>query len=377
MPPYGSIHLGIGGNRYYRHNGSVFHLIDLIHTYSTPASCWGGFVFTQRRGLLYYWRLSLGNYMSEQNHYPVIIIGGGPAALTAALYTARATLRPLVLAGSQPGGQLMLTSMVENWPGVLSEGILGPELMTNMLEQPKRFGAAILFEQVTAIDASVRPFIVTAGEKKYTSDAVIIATGAAAKWLALPNEQRLIGKGVSSCANCDAAFYKEKVAGVVGGGDAACEDALALTKFAAAVHLFVRGTELRASKIMTDRVVQHAKITVHFSTAVVDVLGQDKVAGVVIKNNQTQAQEELPLDGLFIAIGHAPATELFRGQIELDEVGGYVKAYPRMRTSVEGIFVAGDVEDWRYRQAITAAGSGCKAALECEWWLEGKKQNQE
>lgn len=315
--------------------------------------------------------------MPEQNHYQVVIIGGGPAALTAALYTARATLRPLVLTGNQPGGQLMLTSMVENWPGAPKGGIMGPELMASMLEQPKQFGATVLFEQVTAVNVAQRPFQVSVGAKQYTCDAVIIATGAAAKWLGLPNEQRLIGKGVSSCANCDAAFYKEKVAGVAGGGDAACEDALALTKFAAAVHIFVRGTAFRASKIMTGRVTQHPKITVHFLTEIVDVLGQDKVAGVKIKNKQTQIQEELVLDGLFVAIGHAPATELFRSHIELDKVKGYVKIYPRMRTSVEGVFVAGDVEDWRYRQAITAAGSGCKAALECEWWLEGKKQDHE
>jgi len=315
--------------------------------------------------------------MSEQNHYPVIVIGGGPAALTAALYLARATLRPLVLTGNQPGGQLMLTSMVENWPGAPKGGVMGPELMANMLEQPKQFGATVLFEQVTAIDVSKKPFTVYVGSKEYLGDAVIVATGAAARWLGLPNEQRLIGKGVSSCANCDAAFYKEKTAGVIGGGDAACEDALALTKFAAAVHVFVRGTEFRASKIMTDRVAQHPKITIHFSTEIVDVLGDNKVTGVKLKNNQTQIEEELALNGLFVAIGHVPATELFRGHIELDEVKGYVKIYPRMRTSVAGVFVAGDVEDWRYRQAITAAGSGCKAALECEWWLEGKKQDHE
>ncbi|MEK7139656.1 MAG: thioredoxin-disulfide reductase [Patescibacteria group bacterium] len=309
--------------------------------------------------------------MSERI-YPVIIIGGGPAALTAALYTARANLSPLVLAGAEPGGQLMLTSLVENWPGT-TDGIMGPELMQNMMDQVKKFGAELKFEKVTAVDFSPTPFSVTVGGTTYQGKAVIIATGAAARWLGIPGEAALIGKGVSSCANCDAAFFKDKVTGVVGGGDAACEDALALTKFASEVHLFVRASEFRASKIMTDRVQHHAKITIHYHTEVTAVLGDQTVSGVRLKNNQTSAESTFDLQGLFVAIGHTPATDIFRGQIEIDD-HGFVKMGPRMTTSVPGVFVAGDVEDWRYKQAITAAGDGCRAALEAEWWIEGKKQ---
>ncbi len=307
----------------------------------------------------------------SENHYPVIIIGGGPAALTAAVYNARAQLSPLVLLGSEPGGQLMLTSLVENWPGN-KDGILGPELMGQMMEQAKKFGAKVEFAKATAVDFSAKPFTITAGEKNYTADAVIISTGAAAKFLGLENEMRLVGKGVSTCANCDAAFFKDKVTGVVGGGDAACEDALALTKFSPAVHMFIRGDKFKASQIMEDRVRQHKKITIHFNTEVVDVLGEEEVTGVRLINNQTKAEQDMELSGLFVAIGHKPATEVFADQIELDN--GYVKQFEHQKTSVDGVFVAGDVADWRYRQAITAAGDGCKAALEVEWYLEGKKQ---
>lgn len=301
----------------------------------------------------------------------VIIIGAGPAGLTAAVYAARAKLSPLVIAGGEPGGQLMLTSLVENWPGS-PDGILGPTLMTNMIAQAQKFGAEIVYEKVTAVDFSQPPLAVTVGANTYRSRAVIIATGAAANWLGLPNEQRLIGKGVSSCANCDAAFFKDQDVAVVGGGDAACEDALALTKFAKSVRVFVRGTQFRASKIMTDRVQQHEKITIDYTTEVVDVLGDESVRGVRVKNTSTAAETEVAVTGLFIAIGHHPATDIFQGQLELDEKG-FVKIKPGMRTSVDGVFVAGDVEDYRYRQAITAAGNGCRAALEAEWYLEGRK----
>src|SRR3989344_7422552 len=299
----------------------------------------------------------------------VIIIGSGPAALTAAIYNARADLKPMVFAGSKWGGQLMLTTEVENYPGFV-EGILGPKLMENFRHQAERFGAEILAEVVTAVDFKSRPFSVSAGAKTYKSQAVIIATGAETNWLGLPNEQKLIGRGVSSCAPCDAWFFKDKKVVVVGGGDSAMEEALTLTKFATDVSIVHRREQFRASKIMLDRARANKKISFILNSEVMDVLGKDKVEGIKIKNKQDGSARELAIDGMFVAIGHHPMTDIFRGQIELDEKG-YVKKIrnPKseirnqynMMTSVEGVFVAGDVHDYHYRQAVTAAGYGCQA----------------
>lgn len=319
----------------------------------------------------------------------VIIIGSGPAALTAALYTARADLAPLVLAGIKWGGQLMLTTDVENYPG-FPQGILGPALMEKFREQATRFGAEILTEDVTAVDFTrtspkasagqeVRPFKVTVSDKSFEAKSVIIATGAETRWLGLESEQKLIGRGISSCAPCDAFFFKDKRVIVVGGGDSAMEEALTLTKFATDVTIVHRRDEFRASKIMVDRARANKKISFILNSEVVDVLGKDKISGVKIHNNQDQTTREIPIDGVFVAIGHLPQTEIFKDQVELDE-RGYVKPMPKgqgpmafnMMTSVEGVFVAGDVHDYHYRQAVTAAGYGCAAALEAERWLESQ-----
>ncbi len=323
----------------------------------------------------------------------VIIIGGGPAGLAAAVYTARATLAPLMLAGSPYGGQLMLTSDVENYPGFAS--ILGPELIEKMREQVKHFGTQVLDKNVLKVDFNKKPFVVTAGDEEYRSKSVIIATGAQALWLNLPSEQALRGKGVSACATCDGFFFKEKIVGVVGGGDSAMEEALFLTKFATEVHIFHRRDAFRASKIMQDRVLNHPKIKVMWNTQVTEVLGKLKVEGVRLKADNKES--DFKLDGLFLAIGHKPDTELFKGQIELDAKGYIVtfnmlaekhlkngQSIPEstlklirekgrhysMSTSVEGVFAAGDNVDYTYRQAGTAVGMGIAAALDAERWLE-------
>ncbi|OGD94511.1 thioredoxin-disulfide reductase [Candidatus Curtissbacteria bacterium RIFCSPLOWO2_01_FULL_37_9] len=328
----------------------------------------------------------------------VVIIGSGPAGFTAALYTARANLSPLVFAGSRWGGQLMLTTEVENYPGFV-DGILGPDMMNILRKQAMRFGAEIFNEDVTTVDFGHRPFKIRASEKQYQSKAVIIATGAEANWLNLPNEQRLIGKGISSCAPCDAFFFTNKKVVVIGGGDSAMEEALTLTKFATEVTIIHRRDKFRASKIMIDRAKKNAKITFIFNSEVVDVLGKDKVEGVKIKTTgdlpkQTDCFKyhpvtskmkagsivELPIDGVFLAIGHKPLTDIFKGQLDLNE-NGYIIRKPQgdkpgdfqMTTTVEGVFVAGDVHDYHFRQAVTAAGYGCMAALEVEKWLESRE----
>ncbi len=297
----------------------------------------------------------------------VIIIGSGPAGLTAAIYASRAGLNPLVISGKTPGGQLMLTTEVENYPG-FPEGILGPDLMAAMRKQAERFDAQFIDDDIASVTFTNRPLKVHVGQQMYAADAVIVATGAQAKWLGFPNEQRLIGKGVSSCAVCDAFFFKDKKAVVVGGGDTAMEEALVLTKFAATVTVVHRRDTLRASKIMQDRAKANSKISFLWNTVVTDVLGQEKVTGVRLKNLERGQESELDTDAVFIAIGYTPATEFLRGQVELDEKG-YVKLYNEAHTNVPGVFVAGDVEDFRYRQAVTAAGAGCKAALEAEKYL--------
>jgi thioredoxin reductase (NADPH) len=302
--------------------------------------------------------------------YDVIIIGSGPAGYTAAIYTARANLRTLVVQGRLFGGQLMLTTDVENYPG-FEHGVQGPEMMEVLERQAKRFGPTMRAEDVTKIDFNARPFAVTieAEAEPVFGRALILATGASALWLGLPNEQRLNGHGISACATCDGAFFKRQDLAVVGGGDTAMEEALFLTRFANSVTIVHRRHAFRASKIMQQRVQEHPKIRVLWNTEVEDVLGENKVSGLVLRNTITNETAEMAIGGLFIAIGHRPNTELFRHAVTLDEQG-YVKTHEHTMTNIPGVFAAGDVVDHRYRQAITAAGSGCMAAIDAERWLE-------
>lgn len=297
----------------------------------------------------------------------LIIIGGGPAGLTAAIYAARASLQPLVFAGATPGGQLMLTSEVENYPG-FADPILGPDLMERWRAQAKRYGAELVDDNVTAVDVVTRPFTVTAGSRTEQARAVIVASGARAKWLGLPNEQRLVGKGVHTCAQCDGFAYRGKHVVVVGGGDTAMEETLTLAKLADRVTVVHRREALRASKIMADRALRDPKINFRWNTVVDDVLGDTRVSGVRLRTTETDATEDVMCDGLFIAIGYTPNTDFLKEHVELRE-NGYVIVRDYTRSSVEGVFVAGDVEDFRYRQAVTAAGGGCMAAMDCEKWL--------
>jgi thioredoxin reductase (NADPH) len=299
----------------------------------------------------------------------VIILGSGSAGLTAAIYAARAQLDPLVIAGSQRGGQLTLTTDVENYPGFV-EGIQGPELMEIMRKQAERFEVDFIDADATSVDFRRRPFGVKVGETGYQAHAVIIATGAGTNWLGLPNEQRLIGHGISSCAPCDAFFFRGKEVAVVGGGDSAMEEALVLTKFATRVTIIHRRDRFRASKIMVDRALRHGKINVLWNTVVDDIIGDGSVHGLMLRDVTTGDRRDFRVDGLFVAIGHHPNTELFRGQVELDEKG-YVVLKKHTMTSVDGVFAAGDVHDTRYRQAVTAAGWGCMAAMDAEKYLEG------
>ena len=300
--------------------------------------------------------------------HKLIIIGSGPAGLTAAIYAARAELSPLLLAGVSYGGQLMLTSDVGNFPGFV-EDIKGPVLMERMLAQAKRFGAETLLDDVTAVDFSGDTKKVIAGAKEYQAEAVIIATGASAKWLGLPSEERLRGRGVSACANCDAFFFKGKDVIVVGGGDTALEDATVLTKFASSVTVVVRRDVLKASKIMQKRATENPKIKFVWDSAVAEILGDEAVTGARIKNLKTGAETDLPVQGVFMAIGHEPNTKFLAGSgVELDEKG-YVKIFSGSRTNIDGVFVSGDVHDHVYRQAITAAGAGAAAAIDAERWL--------
>ena len=300
-----------------------------------------------------------------QEIYDVIIIGSGPAGLTAGIYTSRANLKTLMIAGSKWGGQLMLTTSVENFPG-FPEGIQGPDLMTNMRKQMERFGVEIKDEDVTNVDFSSRPFQISTQDSVLSAQAVIVATGAVTQWLNVPGEQELIGRGVSSCAPCDAPFFKGKRVVVAGGGDAAMEEALVLIKFADYVTIVHRRGEFKASKIMQDKVLNNPKINVKWNTEVAEIVGKDKVEKVKFKDGS-----EMEADGVFVAIGHKPASQIFEGKIDLDEKDYIKRTGEKYRTmsNVGGVFVAGDVHDYHYRQAITAAGYGCEAALDAERWL--------
>jgi thioredoxin reductase (NADPH) len=302
----------------------------------------------------------------------VVIIGSGPAGLTAAIYAARANLSPLLIEGLQAGGQLTTTTEVENYPG-FAHAIMGPDLMKEMRAQAERFGTTFLQGDVTRVDLKKQPFTITIeGEEPVETKTLIIATGASAQYLGLPNEKRLLGHGVSACATCDGFFFKNKALVVVGGGDAAMEEANFLTKFASRVHIVHRRDKLRASKIMQDRAMKNEKISFVWNSSVEDVLGDQVVTGVRLKNHVTGKTSELPCSGVFVAIGHKPNTDLFKGQIELD-TKGYILTKHGTATSVPGVFAAGDVQDAKYRQAVTAAGSGCMAAIDAERFLESRE----
>jgi thioredoxin reductase (NADPH) len=299
----------------------------------------------------------------------VLIIGSGPAGLTAAIYAARANLAPLMIEGMERGGQLMLTTDVENYPG-FPEGIMGPELMDGMRKQAERFGTRIVSSDVTKVDLSERPFRVWVGDELHESETLIISTGASARWLGIPGESRLRGYGVSACATCDGFFFRDREIAIVGGGDSAMEEAIFLTKFASKVTILHRRDEFRASKIMAQRAIDHPKIEVLWNTTIEEVLGDDLVTGLRVRNVLTEEESVLPVEGFFLAIGHDPNTKIFQDQLDLDSSGYVSTEGGSTRTSVEGIFAAGDVVDHYYQQAVTAAGMGCQAAIDVEHWLD-------
>ena len=310
---------------------------------------------------------------STTRHHRVIILGSGPAGLTAAIYASRADLEPLVIDGMQPGGQLTITTEIENYPG-FPDGIDGTQLMNSVRAQAERFGTQFLFGEVTAADVDSRPIQLTVDEAtELTCDALIIATGATARWLDLPAVQRLQGFGVSACATCDGAFYREQLVGVVGGGDSAVEEATFLTRFASKVYLIHRREELRASKIMADKALKHPKIEILWNSTVADLVGEKTAGGLsaaILEDTRDGSKREVPMTGLFMGIGHTPNTTVFQGKLDMDDKG-YINTRPdSSHTSVPGVFAAGDVQDTVYRQAITAAGSGCSAALDAERYLE-------
>jgi thioredoxin reductase (NADPH) len=300
----------------------------------------------------------------------LLIVGSGPAGLTAAIYAARANLEPIVLAGSAPGGQLMITSDVENYPG-FPDGIQGPELMAKFRDQAQRFGSRIVDVDIDSVDFSARPFRIRARGVEYTGDAVVIATGASALWLGIESETRLRGRGVSACATCDGFFFRDREIAVVGGGDTAFEEATFLTRFASKVHMLHRRDTFRASKIMIDRAKANPKIEIHRNTAVDEVLGEARVEGLRLRDTESGDVRSVPMDGLFIAIGYRPNTAAFRDWLDIDEMG-YLVVRDETRSKIDGVFIAGDVHDHRYRQAVTAAADGCKAAIDAERWLESQ-----
>ena len=307
--------------------------------------------------------------MSEKNHYKVIVIGSGPAGLTAAIYTARADLKPLVLEGNQPGGQLTITTEVENFPG-FPEGIMGPQLMDDMREQSRRFGAECKFEMVNDVDFSKKPFTIQSDSGTYTADSVIISTGASAQMLGLESEKKFMGYGVSACATCDGFFFKEKEIIVIGGGDSAMEEATFLTKFASMVTIVHRREGFRASKIMLERAQKNEKIEFQLNKTLTEIKGDKNVTSVLLKDTVSGEITEKKVDGVFLAIGHKPNTSIFVDKIDMDETGYLITKPGSTRTNIPGVFACGDVQDKTYRQAITAAGSGCMAAIDTEKYLE-------
>jgi thioredoxin reductase (NADPH) len=309
----------------------------------------------------------LGNYFVTEK---LVIIGSGPAGYTAAIYAARADLAPVVIEGTVSGGQLMLTTEVENYPG-FPEGVMGPELMQLFRDQAERFGARLIPTDATRVEFGSRPFLVATEEEEFRTEAVIVSTGASARWLEVPGEEALRGHGVSSCATCDGFFFRDRELIVVGGGDSAMEEALFLTKFASKVTVVHRRDEFRASKIMAGRVMEHPKIAVRWNTVVEEILGDGTVSAVRLRHLPDDSVEELPVEGVFVAIGHDPNTSLFKGQLELDDQG-YLLTFGSTVTSVPGVFGAGDVVDHTYRQAITAAAMGCQAAMDAERWLDAR-----
>ncbi len=304
----------------------------------------------------------------QSEHVRVLIVGSGPAGYTAAIYSARAGLEPVMLAGLLFGGQLMITTDVENYPGY-PEAVTGPSMMEDFQKQAERFGAKLFFEDATRVNLSQRPFVVETDDRRFTADALLIATGASAQWLGLESETRLQNLGVSACATCDGALFKDKPMAVVGGGDTAMEEALFLTRFATKVTVIHRRDQLRASKIMQERALGHEKIEFVWNAVVEEVLGEEFVTGVRIRGVASGEQSEIPVEALFVAIGHQPNTELFQDQLDLDEQGYVLVAPGTTRTSVEGVFACGDCTDKVYRQAVTAAGTGCMAAIDAERWL--------
>jgi thioredoxin reductase (NADPH) len=301
----------------------------------------------------------------------VIIIGSGPAGLTAAIYAARADLEPLMIEGLEAGGQLMLTTEVENYPG-FPDGIMGPEMMELFRKQAERFGTRIVRSNITKVDFSQRPFTVWVGDAEHRADSIIVSTGATARWLDVPGEAKLRGHGVSACATCDGFFFRDREIVVVGGGDSAMEEALFLTKFASKVTIVHRRDEFRASKIMVGRALEHDKIDVRWNSVIDEILGDGTVTGVRLHNVVTDEVEDFPTEGVFMAIGHVPNTTVFDRQLEINEKG-YLKTFDNTMTSVPGVFGAGDVVDFTYRQAITAAGMGCQAAIDVERWLDSQE----